>query len=164
MSQAARQFVAEEVTAETNARQLSEAAEISRFITAGKATFTIVSKVTGNRFTYQVKQSDNPTLYFVALLNGPDNTSNFAYLGTLGNGYWKHGAKSKISEDAPSAKGFKWFWANLKQGQLPATVEFWHEGRCCKCGRKLTVPSSIESGIGPECASRMGSLRVVGAS
>ena len=27
----------------------------------------------------------------------------------------------------------------------------WHEGRCGRCGRKLTVPESIEAGYGPEC-------------
>jgi hypothetical protein len=34
-------------------------------------------------------------------------------------------------------------------------VEFWHEGKCCRCGRKLTVPASIASGIGPECATKI---------
>lgn len=29
-------------------------------------------------------------------------------------------------------------------------------GRCWRCGRMLTVPSSIESGIGPECATKVG--------
>jgi hypothetical protein len=30
--------------------------------------------------------------------------------------------------------------------------EVWHEGKCGKCGRALTVPSSILTGIGPECS------------
>jgi predicted metal-dependent hydrolase len=30
-----------------------------------------------------------------------------------------------------------------------------HEGKCGRCGRLLTVPSSIESGIGPECSKIM---------
>ena len=34
------------------------------------------------------------------------------------------------------------------------TVQVWHEGRCGKCGRKLTVPESLTSGLGPECAGR----------
>ncbi len=161
-------FAATEVTNdETNARQLTVAEDIARFIQAGNATFTIVSKVTGVRFTYRVKQSDSPTLFFVQLLNGPDNEGSYAYLGTIGSGFWKHGKKSAISADAPSAKAFAWLWSNLKQGRLPDTVEFWHSGRCCRCNRKLTVPSSIESGVGPECAGRMNRgnpFQVVGAS
>ncbi len=29
-------------------------------------------------------------------------------------------------------------------------------GRCCRCGRKLTVPASLHRGMGPECASKSG--------
>jgi hypothetical protein len=39
----------------------------------------------------------------------------------------------------------------LKVGKLQDFVEVWHEGTCGKCGRALTVPSSIENGLGPEC-------------
>jgi hypothetical protein len=34
--------------------------------------------------------------------------------------------------------------------------EVYHEGRCGRCNRKLTVPESIETGLGPECASKLG--------
>jgi len=142
----------------THPHQLTSAEDAHRFVLAGNATFTVVSKATGTRFTYKVNVSDKPDLYFVALMNGPDNEGSFAYLGTIGNQYFKHGVKSKISADAPSARAFSWIWANLKNGKLPDTVEFWHQGKCCRCGRKLTVPSSIESGWGPECS------RIVGAS
>ena len=30
--------------------------------------------------------------------------------------------------------------------------EMLHEGRCGRCARRLTVPASVASGIGPECA------------
>lgn len=36
-------------------------------------------------------------------------------------------------------------------------VEIWHEGKCGRCGRQLTVPESIESGFGPECVKMIGS-------
>lgn len=29
-----------------------------------------------------------------------------------------------------------------------------YEGRCSRCGRKLTVPASIHHGLGPECAGK----------
>jgi len=143
----------------SNRRQIILAEDAHRFITGGKATVTLVSKATEARFTYRVNVSDNPDLFFVSVLTGPDNESSYTYLGTLRREYapgtsfvWKHGAKSKISPDAPSARGFNWAWANLKQGRIPHTLEVYHEGKCCRCGRKLTVPSSILSGIGPECS------------
>jgi hypothetical protein len=29
-----------------------------------------------------------------------------------------------------------------------------NEGRCCRCGRELTVPASIHAGMGPDCAEK----------
>ena len=31
---------------------------------------------------------------------------------------------------------------------LPTFIEIWHEGKCGKCGRTLTVPDSIINGLG----------------
>jgi hypothetical protein len=39
----------------------------------------------------------------------------------------------------------------LIKNNLPNFIEIWHEGRCGKCGRTLTVPDSIANGLGPEC-------------
>jgi hypothetical protein len=33
----------------------------------------------------------------------------------------------------------------------------YHEGRCGACGRRLTTPESISSGLGPVCAGRISS-------
>lgn len=89
--------------------------------------------------------------------------------------------KSPIGQDAPSIRCLTWLLDNLNAlagleirnadadmftkseiaDEVAAVldtlgkVEVWHEGKCCKCGRKLTVPASIASGIGPECASKM---------
>ena len=30
-----------------------------------------------------------------------------------------------------------------------------HEGRCMRCGAPLTVPASVERGLGPECAGKV---------
>lgn len=45
-------------------------------------------------------------------------------------------------------------WFGKTAGQDLPECEVWHEGRCGRCGRKLTVPESIETGIGPDCAKR----------
>jgi hypothetical protein len=43
----------------------------------------------------------------------------------------------------------------LKINTLPDFVEVWHEGFCGKCGKRLTVPNSIEIGIGPDCIKKL---------
>ena len=43
----------------------------------------------------------------------------------------------------------------LHHGNLPPALEVWHEGRCGRCGRKLTTPQSVETGFGPVCAQNL---------
>jgi hypothetical protein len=65
-----------------------------------------------------------------------------------------------IPSDDVRARGFAWFWKTLNGGTFPATFEFWHEGRCAACARRLTVPQSIATGFGPECAARLGIIQI----
>lgn len=129
-------------------------ADPARFALAGNATFTIVSKKTGTRFTYRVRQAETGGAHFVSVLTGADNESDYAFLGTIFPRGFFHGKKSRIGADAPSAKAFAWFWRHVVQGKVDG-CEVWHEGKCGRCGRKLTVPESIETGLGPECAGRV---------
>lgn len=140
------------------------------FALAGNATFTVTSRKTGVRFTFKVRQPKPEMPHFVSLLNGSDNENDFAYFGFIGrNGEFIHAKpeKTRITPDAPSAKAFAFFWRHVDGSPftikttgetvtLADVVEVHHEGRCCRCGRKLTVPESIESGVGPECAAQMG--------
>lgn len=124
------------------------------FILAGNAIFTLRNTTTGNRFTYRIQVCDDkPTLFFVSVLTGPDNTSAYSYLGLIREACYTHGRKSRLAVDAQAAVVFQWFWQHLDR--LPACVQVHHEGRCGRCGRLLTVPESIESGFGPECTRLM---------
>jgi hypothetical protein len=154
------------MTKELHPHQLTSFADTCKFIFAGKARFTIVSSATQTRFTYQVTRKESEfkgkvsVIYFVKVMTGTDNESSYTYLGFFreGQGY-VHGVKSPISADAPSAKAFSWFMRGMlsQQGQeVFSKIEFWHAGMCGRCGRTLTVPGSIEMGIGPECAGLMG--------
>lgn len=127
------------------------------FALAGNATFTVVSKKSGTRFTFKVEQPKETTPHFVSVLTGPQNESDYTFLGSIfDRSIFAHGTKSKIKRDAPSAQAFNWLWNKLRQeDKAPESCEIHHEGTCCRCGRKLTTPESITSGIGPECAKRI---------
>lgn len=129
---------------------------VKAFVKAGNALFTLENSLTGNRFTFKVKRSDDETreVYFVSVLAGPNNTQDYSYLGCIFGDTFKRTAKSRIGEDAMSYKAFKWFMSRLEN--LPECIKVYHHGRCARCARVLTVPSSIESGFGPECASKLG--------
>jgi hypothetical protein len=135
------------------------------FITAGRAVFTLSGKA--NRFTYKVTRKDaepgsrygNQPTFFVSLLNGPDNTSDYCYLGVLdtATGYVRLTKKSRMGIDAPSVKALHWALPKLwAKAPMPPSFEIRHEGKCGRCGRALTVPESIDSGFGPECCGKMG--------
>lgn len=129
---------------------------IRNFLLAGNAVFTAVNPTTGNRFTYRVRAGEGEGApKFVAVLTGPDNGGDYTYLGCIfADGHFVVTRKSRISPDAPSAKAFGWLWGRLSAGKDLGPAEVWHEGRCGKCGRPLTVPESIETGLGPVCAGR----------
>jgi len=129
------------------------------FLTAGQAIFT-VSNPSGEHYTYKVsapyKQSETNPFWFVKVLTGPDNTRDYTYAGLLQHtGNLVVTAKSKYKSDSKPFLVAKWaisvIWGELN---IPDGYKIQHEGRCGRCGRSLTDPTSIETGLGPICAGR----------
>lgn len=122
------------------------------FILAGNSTVTFVNSNTSNRFTYSVKKSEKSDLYFVSVLTSPDI---YVYIGVITPNGFSHGKKSSIGLNAQSVQVFKYVYNNLIKNKLPEYIQIWHEGKCGRCNRSLTVPESILTGIGPECSKKM---------
>jgi len=151
-------------------RQLKNWTDIRDFIFAGHAIFTLRSLKTGMRYTYEVKvkKADvereyplaaNDTTYFVSVLRGPDNTDHFSYMGVLRRpGRFWITERSRVLRSAGSMKALLWFLDALAHERpvLNGRLEVWHEGRCGRCGRRLTVPESIDRGLGADCAGMGG--------
>jgi hypothetical protein len=157
--------------------RLTTVADMVRFVEAGHATLTLVSKASGVRFTFRFSRPEateqeraaglkplRMRCIWVSVLAGQDNESAYSFIGTVqpqrSTTTINPSAKSKVSMDAPSAVAVRWFLAQLygdgrMQQRLLDQMEVWHEGRCGRCGRKLTVPASIASGFGPECIQLM---------
>ncbi len=136
---------------------------IEKFVLSGNATFTLVSLRTGKRFTYNLRRKkDDAEVFYLKVLRGPD-LWRFAGVvrrlyGSTGMFVYLHSYKKGLfSTDAPSVRGFDYFINNLTANNLiHPQMEFWHEGKCGRCGRALTVPDSIATGLGPDCAAMMG--------
>ena len=121
-----------------------------------KGYYTVVRE-DGEHRTYRVrtmpKDSDfAPGKTVVDLLTGSDNVNNYTGVGfadSRGLYVWR-----------------KWFsqgdnlkkeWSAIVGDQLGAGKRYAVEStRCYVCGRLLTQPESVASGIGPECAARGG--------
>ena len=132
----------------------TDATDALNFILAGKSVFTLVSLKTGTRFTYRVKKKGE--VWFVSVMNGRDNEINYGPLGMIKPDMRFIKTRiSEISETAPCHKAFVWTLVSLiTTKEIPITLQIWHEGKCGVCARRLTVPTSIENGIGPECAKK----------
>lgn len=144
--------------------------EFRQFLLAGKATFTVVSRKTGERLTFLARRPKPDPLRgsalrptWLSVLTGPDNTTDYGFLGTLwvkadGTATYRPGSQTAIGPEAPSQRAVQWLAEGLGSPNGGAVLfrhaEFWHEGRCGRCGRKLTVPESVARGFGPECAGR----------
>jgi hypothetical protein len=133
------------------------------FFMGGNATFT-VDNGKGTHYTFKIRQpkKDNPRFtgrapHFVSLLTGPDNVNSYSYLGmiTALEGF-KLTKASKMNDASVPVKVLRWV-LNLvaTNGSMPTGYKVHHEGKCGCCGRALTVPESIERGIGPECWAKL---------
>lgn len=141
------------------------------YILGGEATFTTLSVKTGKRFTFKCSQlkhydktlkKDMPQeMWFVSVLTGPDNNSNYSYIGTIDtkeNNKWiiRLTKNSKVSKEAPSFVAFQTILDYLQNNVkfingLLDKLKIYHDGSCSKCGKTLTTPISVSTAFGPVC-------------
>lgn len=131
------------------------------FVVAGDAVFTFRSRKSDRWYTYKVEApKDDARKRFVFVLAHGDR---YAYLGMLRKEPFSENwtgliltPKSKFTTGATVVKAFNYGWDALRENppRLAEHLDVFHEGKCGCCGRALTVPGSIESGIGPVCSGR----------
>lgn len=141
-----------------------------RFITAGQAIFTVSNGRV--HYTYYVYQPDPTTQYphpahFIQVLVGPNNTEDYRYMGMLtrmddplGPGI-KLTSKSKYQEGNLVVTVARWALQVIWQQHsgkymVPDPFTILHIGQCGRCGRPLTTPESLATGLGPDCAAELG--------
>lgn len=131
---------------------------VQAFLFAGNSTFTLRNSNSGNRFTFKLRKPKkvNDKLksvpFFLSIMTGSDNEKSYTFAGTLFDKFaYRHSNKSQLNAANPAIVVFSRFLNFLERNTLPASVEVWHEGTCGCCGRKLTTPESLLSGIGPAC-------------
>ena len=139
--------------------------DIKNYLFGGKAEFTLHSLKTDKHFTYKiVSDNKNPghPIRFLYFLVDSNNEDDFRYAGVTRRmvnapdksvyfGITKKSPRNKT----PAITAYRWFIHHLNKGELPDTVEFMHSGKCSACGRKLTTPESIRTGLGPVCRSSL---------
>ena len=140
--------------------RMTDANEIEAFVLSGNAHFVIKSLKTGVKLQYKLILKEK--VWWVKVkLHGPvfdddgNYTSSYQYIGFIKKGYptYKFIKAKNVSQTDKNVLAFIWFLQFVGK-PLPSTIEFYHIGRCGKCGRKLTDIKSIAIGLGPTCAKR----------
>lgn len=131
-----------------------ETAEKARaYILGGRSLFTVCSNTTNRHLTYRVTVCKrNAQVHFVWAKTNSGNR----YVGCISKGYRFFYTKKSMPRDYVVCKSFVWAWRHIINKSMPKTMAIYHHNTCCRCGRNLTHPKSIKSGIGPECVKMVG--------
>jgi len=117
------------------------------------AEFTLKSKRTGKEYTFKISKSKfHEKMYTHVYVET-------GYLNFLRLGHYYNGVilNKKQPVETESSKAISWLLKRLESGktqELDTLVEVMHLGKCVKCGAVLTDSHSIETGLGPVCASK----------
>lgn len=128
--------------------------------------FTLRNRETGEHRTFSVKTQAADARFapgerVVALLTGSDNENDYTGFGFMkddGIVVWKSKRQADGSKGAYDWYAEMLFTLVVDGGFSPFAekYELMEETVCRVCNRTLTTPESIQSGIGPICASKLG--------
>jgi len=126
-----------------------------RFILAGMAFFSMLSLKTNTVVQYYVRKSkkkpDAPVRYVYTRTGDVMTFIGTIFISKSCKPFYWNSKHSGLAKGNLKVKAFEWIWYKLVRNENYKNVEILHEGRCGRCGRKLTDPVSIETGLGPHC-------------
>ena len=150
-------------------RQITQPTLLLMHIVAGRSILTVESSTSKERFTFRFnrpeEQPGKTRPIWVNVLGGPDERA-WSFIGTIwpappgsSDSYsFRWSPKSKLKSGDYETRACNWIAERLPRriDELMEKATWWHEGRCGRCARRLTVPDSIELGFGPECRKEVG--------
>lgn len=138
---------------ELHRHELPPAAALT-YVRGGKGAATLVGASTSYTYEFSCPQDHGCT--WVSVLIGTDNSSDYAYVGFIPNNTVDLVAGRKGNPEHPAFKALAWYLNKAYHApEVAQKAQFWHEGKCAKCGARLTAQESIERGIGPKCWGAM---------
>lgn len=129
------------------------------YMFGGRSEFVIENVNTGNRFLYQIYQSQQyKNCFFVyakKITTDSDEISRRNQSGYITRSYnhyvYSQGKYGKLKAKAKPIVALMYTIDRLQKHNLPECVAVKHTGRCALCGRRLTDDKSIERGFGSVC-------------
>lgn len=127
--------------------------KVKDYMLAGKACIILYNITTGTfvKFWLTVKKVDGVVTSWWIYTN-PEKTEYIGYIMKNDTLRLRYPDKDMVNTQSAGIVAMEWFWPRLLSGTLPNTVAVLHNGYCGRCGRELTNPESLITGLGPECA------------
>ena len=138
-----------------------DAAAFRTFMFQGKALFTLENREKDTHITMKVErlkrkrtQPEDTRFFEVYAKALNDKYMGNRYIGRIDRKEKTFKSKGFADPEDVSIQTINWIirnWANLEEFESEGKLAMYHMGSCCKCGMPLTVPESIQNGIGPQC-------------
>lgn len=128
---------------------------------AGRARLTITNPATGRWIKLHMKQRKDRatgkpgTCYFLSLALLGDGDAGYRYTGAFFSDSNRFKPANDLAQDPNLQRVTDWVLKAIQNPELLQSCEIEHAGKCCSCGRTLTHPESIQTGLGPECFERV---------
>lgn len=129
------------------------------YLLGGKAEFTLFQEGTESSKSMQVKyritSNERSNCYFIYVGEGID----FTYQGYFSPKDKVIHKGKKLSDEEVNYTALKALaWVFSHADRLPNIVHIYHNGKCSRCGRKLTDAESLRTGLGPKCRELKGNV------
>lgn len=114
-------------------------------------TFTIENERTGNHRTFKIETQKwgDEKKRVIMLLDGPNNTTDYVGFGFA----TKNNIRIWKKKRSPFFQKVSALIENPGKA-MRSGLNFHVQCRCRRCGRALTTPDSVVSGIGPVCVKK----------
>lgn len=133
------------------------------FILAGKAEFVLHSTKTNEDFKFVLtrKESINNKeeyIYFVNVMLSREKiyAGHIKFDNDKQEFYFMQGIKGKMPASDRTIRSLLLVINKLFKYEIVNNLEIFHMGKCGACGKKLTTPESILTGLGPTCCKNLG--------
>ncbi len=125
-----------------------------------EATYTLTNDESGTHITFRLRRPKGFKTMLVDVMTGSCNESDYEYVGSMNRGLYIKPAATMSDKAAEKLRGVRWYMVGTSKAvkgtrAMLNGVSLHHDGKCACCGRKLTNPESLATGIGPVCEGRL---------
>ena len=138
-----------------------DSAAFRTFLFQGKAYFTMHNLEKDTHITFRVQhlkrkrgQPEDTRFFDVYVKALNDKYQGNRYIGRIDRKTRSFKPYGYVERDHVGIQTIEWIirnWSHLEDWEKEDKLAIYHMGSCCKCGLPLTVPESIQNGIGPQC-------------